>query len=187
MKIATNHPRSIADLFFSFTLIGLQGFGGVVAIIQRELVEKKQWMSQEEFVEEWAVAQIMPGQNVVNLSLVLGAHYFGLRGALAASAGLLLVPMMIVLTLGILYFEFVTHPGVVGATKGMSAVAAGLIIATGLKLFAGLKLNSLGKISCTVFGVACFIGIGILRWPLLSVLVVLGPIAWCLAYRALKP
>lgn len=187
--MSENHPtpRSIADLFFSFTVIGLQGFGGVVAIIQRELVEKKQWMSNKEFVEEWAVAQIMPGPNVVNLSLTLGARYFGLRGALAATAGLLLVPMIIVLILGALYSAFATHPGVVGATKGMSAVAAGLIIATGLKLFEGLKSNSLGKISCITFGVLCFIGVGIARWPLLGVLLVLGPIAYCLAYRALKP
>ena len=179
-------PQSLLDLFISFTLIALQGFGGVVAIIQREMVEKKQWMTQEEFVEEWAVAQIMPGPNVVNLSMMIGARHFGLRGAFAALAGMLLVPMMIVLILGVLYAEFSTYPGVGGAVRGMSAVAAGLIIATGIKLFAGLKSNPLGKIMCLAFSVACCVCIALLRWPLLSVLLLLGPLAWLAAYRALR-
>ena len=78
-------PRSLSDLFFSFTVLALQGFGGVLAVVQRELVEKKRWLTREEFVEDWAVAQIMPGPNVVNLSLMIGDRYFGLRGALAAT------------------------------------------------------------------------------------------------------
>jgi chromate transporter len=180
-------PKSPLDLFVSFTLIAIQGFGGVMAIIQRELVEKKQWMTKDEFVEEWAVAQIMPGPNVINLALILGARYFGLRGAFAALAGMLLVPLIIVLTLGVLYSEFSTHSGVAGATRGMSAVAAGLIIATGMKLFAGLKSNPLGKTKCIIFGALCFFCIALLHWPLLSVLLLLGPLACLLAYRGLKP
>src|SRR6476659_8753393 len=81
-------PRSLSDLFFSFTILALQGFGGVLAVVQRELVEKKRWMTREEFVEEWAVAQIMPGPNVVNLSLMIGDRYFGFRGAMTALAGM---------------------------------------------------------------------------------------------------
>ena len=61
-------PRSKTDLFVSFTLLALQGFGGVLAVVQRELVEKKRWMTREQFVEDWAVAQILPGPNVVNLA-----------------------------------------------------------------------------------------------------------------------
>lgn len=179
-------PQSLLDLFISFTLIALQGFGGVAAIIQRELVEKKHWMTKEEFIEEWAVAQIMPGPNVVNLSMMIGARHFGLRGAFAALAGMSLVPMIIVLTLGVLYAEFSTYPGVVGAVRGMSAVAAGLIIATGIKLFAGLESNPLGKITCIAFSVACFVCIVFLHLPLLSVFLGLGLLAWLAAYRALK-
>lgn len=178
-------PKSISDLFYSFTLIGLQGFGGVLAIIQREIVEKKQWMTKEEFIEEWAVAQILPGPNVVNIALMIGDRSFGLRGALASLAGLLFVPLIILLVLGALYSEFSGHPNVVGATRGMGAVTAGLLIATGLKLSAALKSNPLGKIVCTAFGAACFICIALLHWPLLFVLLVLGPLAWLATYRAI--
>src|SRR6185436_5889498 len=94
-------PKSLSDLFVSFTLLALQGFGGVLAVVQRELVEKKRWMTRDEFVEEWAVAQIMPGPNVVNLSLMIGARYFGLPGAMVALAGMLTVPLLVVLTLAL--------------------------------------------------------------------------------------
>src|ERR1043165_7237153 len=85
-------PESLTDLFVSFTILALQGFGGVLAVVQRELVEKKRWLTPEEFVEDWAVAQIMPGPNVVNLSVMLGDRYFGWRGALAGLAGMLSMP-----------------------------------------------------------------------------------------------
>lgn len=181
-----NAPKSPFDLYCSFTKIALQGFGGVVAIIQRELVEHKRWLTDEQFLEEWAVAQVLPGPNVVNLSLMLGARYFGLRGALASLAGMLSVPSILALMFGVLYATFSTNPGVIGATRGMSAAAAGLIIATGLRMTAGLKTNPLGLTRCIVFGVLCFVGIGLLRWPLTDVLSVLGLISCWLAYRALR-
>lgn len=179
-------PKSPADLFLAFTLIALQGFGGVMAIIQYELVDKKKWLTQQEFIEEWAIAQILPGPNVVNLSLMVGNRYFGLRGALAAMAGMLLLPSALVLTFGILYATYADHPGVAGATRGMSAVAAGLIIATGIKLLSGLKSNPLGATFSALFAVLCFMGIAVMRWPMLDVLAMLGPVACIIAYRRIK-
>jgi len=180
-------PQSLTDLFVSFTMLALQGFGGVLAIVQRELVEKKRWLTKEEFVEEWAVAQIMPGPNVVNLALMIGGRYFGLPGAMAALAGMLTVPMVLVLLLALIYADYAGHPGVAGALRGMGAVAAGLIAATGLKLFAALKTNPLGIPVCIALGVTCFVSIALLRWPLGYVLLVLGFAACIQAYRKLRP
>lgn len=184
---ARTQPQSPTDLFVSFTVLALQGFGGVIAIAQRELVERKRWMTNEEFVEEWAVAQIMPGPNIVNMSINIGGRYFGLRGALAALAGLLLAPLLIVLALALLYAQFASHPGVVGALRGMGAVASGLIVATGLKLFPGLKKNALGMPTCIAFGTLCFVAVALLRWPLAYVLLGLGALSCGLAYRRLAP
>ena len=178
-------PKSLADLFLSFTLLALQGFGGVLAVVQRELVEKKRWMTREEFVEEWAVAQIMPGPNVVNLSLMIGARYFGFKGAMAALAGMLAVPLVIVLLLALLYAQFAAHPGLQGALRGMGAIAAGLIAATGLKLFGALQKNILGLVPCIALGMLCFIAIALLRWPLAYVLLGLGGPACAIAYKKL--
>ena len=178
-------PKSLTDLFVSFTLLALQGFGGVLAVVQRELVEKKRWMTREEFVEEWAVAQIMPGPNVVNLSLMIGARYFGFKGAMAALAGMLTAPLVIVLLLALVYAQFAGHPGVQGALRGMGAVAAGLIVGTGLKLFGALQKNVMGLLPCVGLGVLCFIAIALLRWPLAYVLLGLGGTAWAIAYKKL--
>ena len=180
-------PHSLTDLFVSFTLLALQGFGGVLAVVQRELVEKKRWMTREEFVEEWAVAQIMPGPNVVNLSLMIGARYFGFKGAMAALAGMLVAPLMVVLLLALVYAQFAGHPGVQGALRGMAAVAAGLIAATGLKLFGALQKNVLGLKLCIALGVLCFIAIALLRWPLAYVLLGLGCVACSVAFKKLAP
>ena len=180
-------PHSLTDLFVSFTLLALQGFGGVLAVVQRELVEKKCWMTREEFVEEWAVAQIMPGPNVVNLSLMIGARYFGFKGAMAALAGMLVAPLMIVLLLALGYAQFADYPGAQGALRGMAAVAAGLIAATGLKLFGALQKNVLGLKLCIALGVLCFIAIALLRWPLAYVLLGLGCVACSAAFKKLAP
>jgi chromate transporter len=184
---ALAQPRSRTDLFLSFTWLALQGFGGVLAVVQRELVEKKRWMSRDEFVEEWAVAQIMPGPNVVNLALMLGARYFGLPGALAALAGMLLAPLVVVLGLALAYTQFADNPHMAGALRGMGAVAAGLIMATGIKLVPALRGNVLGRGLCLVFGVLCFAGVALLRWPLAYVLFGLGVVACALAWRRLAP
>jgi len=180
-------PQSLSDLFISFTLLALQGFGGVLAIVQHELVEKKRWMTREEFVEEWAVAQIMPGPNVVNLALMIGGRYFGLPGAMTALAGMLTVPLVIVLLLTFLYAQYADHAQLAGALRGMGAVAAGLITAAGLKLLSTLKTNPLGLPVCIGFTSASFAAIALLRWPLAYVLPVLGVFACILTYRKLKP
>ena len=180
-------PESLTDLFVSFTLLALQGFGGVLAIVQRELVEKKRWMTREEFIEDWAVAQIMPGPNVVNLSLMIGGRYFGLKGAMAALAGMLAVPLVIVLMLALLYAQFAGYPGVAGALRGMGTVAAGLIVATGLRLAGALQKNVLGLRLCVLLGSVCFVAVAWLRLPLVYVLLGLGGLACTLSYKRLKP
>lgn len=182
---ARPQPASLTDLFVSFTVLALQGFGGVLAVVQRELVERKRWMTREEFVEEWAVAQIMPGPNVVNLALMIGARYFGLRGALVAVAGMLAVPLLVVLGLALVYAQFADNPHVAGALRGMGAVAAGLVTATGLKLIGALRNNPLGQPLCALFGVLAFIAIAWWKLPLAWVLFGLGGAACWLAYRKL--
>jgi chromate transporter len=183
--LPTARPESLTDLFVSFTLLALQGFGGVLAVVQRELVEKKRWMTREEFVEEWAVAQIMPGPNVVNLALMIGGRYFGWRGALVGLAGMLTFPLLVVLGLALVYAQVAANPHVNGALRGMGAVAAGLIAATGLKLVSALGKHPLGRILVAAFAVATFVGVALLRLPLVWVLLGLGGLSCVLTWRRL--
>ena len=182
---AVNKPSSLTDLFWSFTLLALQGFGGVLAVVQRELVDKKQWLTREQFIEDWAVAQILPGPNVVNLSLMIGDRYFGLRGALVALAGMLVFPLLVVLLLAAAFAGVADSPATQGALRGMGAVAAGLIAATGLKLVTALKKNVMGALVCWALAAITFVAIALLRFPLAWVLLVVGGMACAWAYRQL--
>lgn len=177
-----NQPRSKTDLFVSFTLLALQGFGGVLAVVQRELVEKKRWMTREQFVEDWAVAQIMPGPNVVNLSLMIGGRYFGLAGALAGLAGMLTAPLCVVLILAVAFGGVSDQAWAQGALRGMGAVSAGLIAAVGLKLISALRFNPMGMPICIALAAASFVGVGVMRWPLAAVLLGTGILACGWAY-----
>ena len=77
-------PGSKTELFLAFNRLALQGFGGVLAVAQVELVERRGWLTRAEFVELLSASQVLPGPNVVNLALMLGDRWFGTRGAVAA-------------------------------------------------------------------------------------------------------
>ncbi len=177
-----NVPRSKTDMFITFTLLALQGFGGVLAVVQRELVEKKRWLTQAQFLEDWAVAQIMPGPNVVNFCLMIGGRHFGFGGALASMAGLLLAPLAVVLILASVFGGVSDAAWAQGALRGMGAVAAGLIAATGIKLIAALKSNSMGIVMSVAVMVSTFLCVSLLRWPLIWVLLGIGSLACFWAY-----
>jgi chromate transporter len=174
-------PHNKTELMLTFSAIALQGFGGVLTIIQREMVDKRRWLTQKEFTEDWAVSQILPGGNVVNLCIILGNRYFGWRGALAALAGILLPPLVIVLLLATLYNQYVHLPQVAGAVRGMGAAAAGLIGAVSLKMIPGLKKNDMGANVCIALIALTFIAVGLLRWPLVYVVIGLGVPAFAYA------
>jgi chromate transporter len=180
-----NRPHSKTDIFVSFTLLALQGFGGVLAVVQREMVEKKRWMTNAQFVEDWAVAQIMPGPNVINLSLMIGGRYFGLPGALAGLAGMLAAPMVVVLLVAVAFGGVSDQVWAQGALRGMGAVSAGLIAAVGLKLMSALRSNPMGMPVCMALATASFVGVGVLRWPLAYLLLGTGLVACTWSYLQL--
>lgn len=184
---AARRPASCTELFIVFSLLALQGFGGVLAVAQRVLCEQRRWLAPAEFLELLALAQVLPGPNVCNLALMVGDRWFGTRGAFAALAGMLAAPLAIALAATALYAEFANHPQVAGALRGMGAVAAGLIIGTALKLAAPLRHSPLGRPALLALGAACFVMIGVLRWPLVWVLLGLGLLACGWAWRRLAP
>ena len=183
---AVQAPHSTGELFGAFTRLALQGFGGVLAVAQRELVERLRWMSQEEFVELLSISQVMPGPNIINLALIFGDRHFGWRGSLAAMGGLLAVPLAIVLALAALYAHFSSVPQVAGALRGMGEVAAGLVLSTAFKLAGTLQRNAMGLSVCSAIVAATALAIGWLRWPLVWVVLGLGALGYVLAWRTLS-
>jgi chromate transporter len=176
-------PGSPRELFVAFTLLGLQGFGGVVVVAQRVLCEDRRWLTRGEFVELLSVGQVVPGPNVCNVALMLGDRFFGWRGAAAALGGLLAVPFAVVLSLAALYAHWASRPEVAGALRGMGIVSAGLILGTALKLAAALRASPLGAPTSLAIGAAAFALVALLRLPLAWVLLGLGALACALAWR----
>ncbi len=180
-------PASPAEIFRVFTRLALQGFGGVLPIAQRELVERERWLTREQFLEMLAVAQVLPGPNVVNLSLMFGDRAFGWRGGLAALGGMLLAPLGVVLVLTVAYTRYAQHPVIAGVLRGMGAVAAGLIFSTGVKLLPALRRNVLGAATAFAFVAVMFVCVALLRVSLIWMLAGLGTLGFALAWRRLKP
>jgi chromate transporter len=180
-------PASAAELFRVFSGMALQGFGGVLPVTQRTLVERQRWLSQQQFVELLALAQVLPGPNIVNLSLMVGDRFFGWRGALAGMGGMLLGPGVVVLLLAALAGRFREHPAMAGALHGMGVVAAGLVASTALKLAGTLRRSPLGLPMSLGLGALAGLGVGALRWPLMAVVLALGTAAVGLSWWRIGP
>ena len=157
----------------------------MLAVAQRELVERKRWLTQEQFVGMLSVAQVLPGPNIVNLSMMIGDRWFGLRGAMSALAGMLALPLVIVLVLSSLYSRYQQHPAVSGALRGMGVVAAGLVLSTALKLLPTLRRNPLGQATSLGLAAATTLAVTWLHWPLLWIIALLGTLAIALAWQRL--
>ncbi|GMV48058.1 MAG: hypothetical protein AMXMBFR66_34560 [Pseudomonadota bacterium] len=170
-------PRSCGELFTAFTRLALHGFGGVLPVAQHELVERLGWVGRDEFLAMLSVAQVLPGPNVVNLALMIGDRFFGWRGALAAVAGMLLAPALLVLLLAALAARAREYSVVAGALRGMAIVAAGLVASTAIRLTTALRGNALGRPLAAAFGVLTLVAVGVLHWPLVGVALGLGSVA----------
>ncbi len=175
-------PRSIGELFFAFMKLGLQGFGGVLPVARHALVENYRWLTMAEFTDIVSRCQALPGPNIVNVSICIGGRHFGVRGAIAASAGILGVPFVLLLVLGVLYSGYAQVPEVANALRGVSAVAAGLILGTALRMAASPRLRTWR----TVFAVAAFAAVSWLRLPLALVLAAIIPLSIGAAWYAQK-
>lgn len=170
-------PASVSTLFWAFSGMALQGFGGVLTVVQRELVERRRWLSAEGFLADWALAQVLPGPNVCNLAMIYGGRCFGWRGAVAALAGLLCLPLLVALGLLWAYQQGAHLPAVAGAVRGMTAVAVGLIIGASLKLAKPLKHHPMGAGWCAGMAGLTLLAITGWRWPLHAAILGLGGVA----------
>ena len=164
----------------AFAEMSLHGFGGVMPWARRVLVERRGWIDDGEFAEMLSVSQLVPGDNVSNLAVIFGCRYGGTRGALAALGGLLGPSLSAVLTLGWLYRHFGGLAAVQGAMRGMSAVVAGLLLVTGIKLLGSQPRTP----RVLAFGLLAFLAVGVAGLPLGWVLLTLIPVALLAEWRA---
>jgi len=168
---------SLAALFGGFLSLSMMSFGGgLAAWIRREVVERRGWLDDRQFLTGYALSQLMPGATNVNLAVFIGAQLRGALGVLAALAGMLLAPVVLMLAAGEVYLRAQATPGgawLGTALAGMGAVAIGLNIATGVRL----ARRNLRGVGAGLVVLATAVGIGVLRIPLLEVLVAVFPVS----------
>jgi chromate transporter len=166
-------------LFVTFLTIGICGFGGVGPWARRMIVEERGWLDDREYADILTMCQVLPGPNVGNVSIILGDRFHGAVGSVLALSGLMLGPLLIILGLAVLYDQYGGVPMIDSAIGGVAAAAAGLFLGTALKMIEGLRLSLLGlAMLCCVF-----VAVGLLRWPLFTVMLVLAPVSIALAWR----
>ena len=172
---------SLLDLFLAFSGMAVIGFGGVLPWARRMLVEQKGWLSPGEFNEALSLGQFLPGANIINVSVVVGQRFRGPLGSLASVAGLLAGPIAVVIALGSLYLRYGQVAWVHDGLTGVTAAASGLILSTAMKMAQSL-LNRTELVGCAM-AVLTFVGIGLVRLPLLYVLLVLAPVSIVFAWK----
>jgi chromate transporter len=177
---ATHARPALTELFRAFVIVSLSGFGGALPWARRMIVDQKHWMTTEEFNETFALAQFLPGPNVINFSVVFGSRFGGAAGAAVALAGLLGPPLVIVTMLAMLYARFGDLEILSRILAGVTAAAAGLLIAVVAKMAAPMFLMRWN--SGPVIAILAFVGVAIMHWPLPWVFAALAPVSVAFAW-----
>jgi chromate transporter len=172
-------PPTVAEVFTGFFLVGVRGFGGVLPWARRLIVEERAWLTAAEFAEVLGLCQFLPGGNIINVSVAVGARFRGAPGAAAALLGLMLAPVAIVIGLGVVYDQFSGLPVVRRAFAGLAAAASAFVLAASLKIAAPLRGRWLALAIVTVTVVA----IAVLRLPLPLAMPVLAVASISLLWR----
>ena len=178
--LAPPTPPGLFELFLAFAKMSLAGFGGVLVWARRGIVDQHRWMTADEFNETFALCHFLPGPNVVNLSVVFGSRFRGIPGGLAAFAGLLGPPVVIVTVLAALYARYGEIDALRRILAGVSCAAVGLLISALFRMM--MPLIKRRDLIGLVIMAAVFVAIGLLRLPLPAVLLVAAPLSIAIAY-----
>jgi chromate transporter len=164
---------TLAALFVGFLKVSLLGFGGGLVWARRIVVERQRWVDDREFAEILTLCQFMPGPNIVGITTCVGSRLRGPIGAVAAVAGFILIPWIVGLSLGGLYLHYARLAVLQNILGGLSATAAGLMIATGIRLL----MPHRGRRTALLSAALAFTGMAVAKLPLLVVLLGLAPLS----------
>ena len=173
-------PPGLSALFVAFAKISLAGFGGVLVWARRGIVDQHRWMTADEFNETYALCHFLPGPNVVNLSVVFGSRFRGIPGSVAAFAGLLGPPVVIMTILAALYARYGEIDALRRILAGVSCAAVGLLLSAVFRMMTPLVKRR--DLVALVLLATVFVAIGLLRLPLPAVLLVAIPLSIALSF-----
>src|SRR6202790_4490580 len=179
-ELPTPSPPGLIALFVAFAKMSLAGFGGVMVWARRGIVDQHRWMTADEFNETYALCHFLPGPNVVNLSVVFGSRFRGIAGGIAAFAGLLGPPIVIVTILAALYVRFGEIDVLRRILAGVSCAAVGLLISAVFRMMMPL-IKRRDLVGLAMLAVV-FAAIGLAPLPLAAVLVVAIPLSIAISF-----
>ncbi|WP_213951061.1 chromate transporter [Tepidanaerobacter syntrophicus] len=155
------------ELFATFFKIGSFTFGGgyaMIPLIEREVVENKKWVTGEEVVDVFAVAQSLPGAVAINSSTFIGYKIAGKKGALVATAGVILPSLLIITVIAMFFSRVQDNPVVKAIFSGIRPAIVALILTAAIKVSKtsivdkiGLFLSALAVILVVVFDVQAIV------------------------------
>jgi chromate transporter len=172
--VEPKYPVTHWALYSVFFWIGIFSFGGgLMPWIQREIVIKRGWMRDEDFLPGVAMAQILPGVNSTNMAVYVGRHLLGVSGATVALLGMLTGPFAMMLLAAYFYKAILAVPALHAAMAGVAAAAIGMLLRMGV-----LAVGTANRGVLPIFVMICvFIAIGVLKWPLVPVVLVAVPLS----------
>jgi chromate transporter len=170
---------TLSALFRAFVAVSLSGFGGALPWARRMIVDKRGWMTAEEFNETFALSQFLPGPNTVNFAVIFGARFGGAAGAALALVGLMGPPLVIVTVLAVLYARYGDVSVLGRILAGITAAATGLLIAVVARMTAPMfkRLDW-----APLMALLAFIGVALMQYPLPLVFIVVAPVSVALAW-----
>jgi chromate transporter len=176
-QATANNPNqervALLDLFVQFLIVGAVSFGGGIIAYERILlVEKRKWLTADQFMAYLAISQTMPGLNSVNLAILAGDYLRGIKGSIIALLGLVLPGSTLVLLLGFVYTALTDHAITVLLLTGIAAGATGLLAAVTYRIGDEHWKKPISLILITV----TFVLMSIVKLPLLEVLAIMAPI-----------
>ena len=176
-----NHRQqhvSCLDLIFGFATVGMIGFGGIANALFHVVVDKRKWLTAEEYTMTFGFAQILPGASPINTSIMIADRFQGMLGIVCAIAGLLCVPLVSLIVLALIYDQFADVPEVRYGTIASVAAAAGLSFGTALKA----SFRVLRTLPAIILAAVSFGAIGVLRLPMIPTMIALMVVALTFSY-----
>ena len=169
------------QLLGTFVRLGVMTFGGSVqSWVHREVVERLGWIDDKAFLSGLTVAQVLPGANPVNLALYVGLKLRGGVGAAVAVLGMIVPAFCVILCLGYFYRGYGHLAAVHFVLAGLAASGVGATLTMGIKV-----ARRLPRILMTpLIAITVFIVVGVLRWPMVPVVLVAIPTSIALAFLA---
>jgi chromate transporter len=180
LQVETSGPGervTLGALFSGFLTVSLLGFGGPIVWARRIVVDHRRWLDDQEFAEILTLCQFMLGPNVVGITTCVGSRLRGPVGAIVALSGFILIPWTVGLAFGSLCLHYAHLPIIKNTLGGLSSAAAGLMIATGIRLL----MPHRSRQTALLFAALAFTGMVVAKLPLLVVLAGLAPLSIAVA------